>query len=69
MAAARIAFIATGIVFLIVGFHSFYLSFLESPLRYEALPWLHKDAGHPPATSSDDGTQFLVGVGKADITG
>jgi hypothetical protein len=69
MAAARAAVIATAVVFLIAGLYTFYLSFAESPLRYETLPWAHQDAGHPPDTTKDDGNQFLIGVGKADITG
>lgn len=69
MSPARTAVVVTAVVFLIVAFHAFYLSFLESPLRYEGLSWLYKDAGHPSKATGDDGSQFLVGVGKADITG
>jgi hypothetical protein len=69
MTAARTAVIATTLVFLLVGFYTLYLGFVESPLRYEALPWLHKDAGHLSGGNDDGSNQFLIGVGKADITG
>ena len=71
MSALRTALIATALVFAIVGYHTFYLGFLEAPLRYEGLPWFYKDAGRPFAggIKGDDGSQFMIGVGKADITG
>jgi hypothetical protein len=68
MSAGRTAVVATALVFVIVAFHTFYLSYLESPLRYEGLPWFYKNAG-PPSSTSHNGTEYLIGVGKADITG
>ena len=66
MSAIRTALLATALVFAIVAFHTIYLSFLESPIRYEGLPWI-KGAGRPVHDEVD--VQFLVGVGKGDITG
>ena len=71
MSTARTALLATAIVFLIAAFHTFYLGFLDSPLRYESLPWISEGAGRLFGGSAQDGggNEFLIGVGKADITG
>jgi len=44
---------------------------LDSPLRYESLPWISEGAGRLFGGSAQDGggNEFLIGVGKADITG
>lgn len=68
MSTARTALLATAVVFIIAAFHTFYLGFLDSPIRYESLSSLWKGAGAPVA-NDEIGEQFMVGVGKADITG
>jgi hypothetical protein len=68
MPTAQTALIVTVVAFSIVAFHAFYSSFVESPLKYEGLPWFHNNAGFPPR-SHQNGGGYLIGVGKADITG
>jgi peptidoglycan/LPS O-acetylase OafA/YrhL len=68
MSAARTAVVLTAVVFLIIAFHTFYLNFIEAPLHYEGLPWFYKDSG-VKSQSRHNGSDFLIGVGKGDITG
>jgi len=68
MPATRIAAVLTAIVCLLIAFHTFYFDLWETPLKYGGLPWLYKNSRNQWKTQLK-GDEYLIGVGKADITG
>ncbi|KIW02643.1 hypothetical protein, variant [Verruconis gallopava] len=68
MPTARTAAFVSTVVLLIVTIHVFYLTYLDSPLREENAA-LRYHGIEKPSGSSKHGGRFLIGVGKADITG
>lgn len=68
MPAARIVPGVIAIILLLITFNAFFLDLWEAPLEYEGLPWFYKDAeSRTPVQTKGD--EYLIGVGKADITG
>jgi hypothetical protein len=70
MAIPRVVLIATSIcLLLLLIIQSLYLVYSEDPFGQTSFRWPLSNAKHGGLKSLDIGDEYLLGVGKADITG
>ena len=70
MAISRIAVVGTGIgLLLLLIIQSLYLVYSEDPFRQTSFRWPFSSSKEDKPKSLEIGDEYLLGVGKADITG